>query len=136
MVGWSAQGLALVLLLALQTAAVVAAQTNPAAPLPALPSVVLETFPESARVAIQRAIDLAKAHADDAAACGALGMTLQAWEQWETAHTAYERANRLSAQNADWLYLDGVVLQRMGRPAERASDISVSWRWRRNPCRP
>ena len=117
MVGWSAKGLPLVLLLALLPLPV-AAQTNPAAPLPALPSVVLETFPESARVAIQRAIDLAKARADDAAACGALGMTLQAWEQWETAHAAYERAHRLSAQDADWLYLDGVVLQRMGRPAD------------------
>jgi len=117
MVGWSAQGLPLVLLLALLPLRV-AAQTNAAASVPALPSVVLETFPESARVAIQRAIDLAKAHADDAAACGALGMTLQAWEQWETAHTAYERASRLSAQDADWLYLDGVVLQRLGRPAD------------------
>ena len=47
MVGWSAQGLPLVLLLALLPLPV-AAQTNPAAPLPALPSVVLETFPESA----------------------------------------------------------------------------------------
>ena len=115
--GWVAKGLPLVLLLALLPPRVVA-QTNPAASLPALPSVVLETFPESARVAIQRAIDLAKAHADDAETCGALGMTLQAWEQWETAHTAYERATRLSAHNADWLYLDGVVLQRMGRPAD------------------
>ncbi len=115
--GWSAKGLPLVLLLALLPAGV-AAQTNPAAPLPALPSVVLETFPENAREAIQRAIDLAKAHADDAAACGALGMTLHAWEQWETAHAAYERANRLSAQDFDWLYLDGVVLQRMGRHAD------------------
>ena len=52
---------------------------------------------------------------------GALGMTLQAWEQWETAHAAYERAQSLSAQTADWLYLDGVVLQRLGRPAEAAS---------------
>lgn len=115
--GWSAKGLPLILLVALLPPPLLA-QTKSAASLPALPTVVLETFPENARVAIQRAIDLAKARADDAAACGALGMTLQAWEQWETAHTAYERANRLSAQDTDWLYLDGVVLQRLGRPAD------------------
>jgi len=47
-------------------------------------------------------------------------MTLHAWEQWETAHAAYTRAQSLASETADWPYLDGVVLQRLGRAAEAA----------------
>ena len=118
MFGWSVRGLPLVLLLLSPR---LAAQTKPAASLPALPSVVLETFPEDARDAIARALGAASAHPADAAASGALGMTLQAWEQWETAHVAYQRAQRLADTAPDWPYLDGVVLQRLGRPAEATS---------------
>jgi len=47
-------------------------------------------------------------------------MTLQAWEQWEAAHLAYRRAHVLAPTSADWQYLDGMVLQRLVRPAEAA----------------
>jgi protein O-GlcNAc transferase len=47
-------------------------------------------------------------------------MVLQAWEQWEPAHLAYQRAHVLAPSSADWQYLDGMVLQRLVRPAEAA----------------
>src|SRR4029077_10291939 len=48
------------------------------------------------------------------------GITLQAWEQWEASHLAYQRAQVLAPTSADWQYLDGMVLQRLVRPAEAA----------------
>ena len=56
----------------------------------------------------------------DPLAAGGLGITLQAWEQWEAAHAAYLRAQALAPDVADWWYLDGMVLQRLVRHAEAA----------------
>ena len=61
----------------------------------------------------------------------ALGITLQAWEQWEAAHAAYQRAQALAPEAADWRYLDGMVLQRLVRHAEAAERSSGPWRLRR-----
>lgn len=90
-----------------------------AQPLPPLPVVALEEFPEASRAALRPAFDRAKREPDDEGAVGRLGMTLQAWEQWEPAHAAYQRAIGLSRDGRDawkWKYLDAVVLQRLARP--------------------
>lgn len=85
---------------------------------PPLPDLALERFPPASREALARVLTQARLAPDDAAAVGALAMTLQAWEQWEAAHAAYQRARALGgARDAlpRWAYLDGVVLQRLGR---------------------
>jgi tetratricopeptide (TPR) repeat protein len=91
--------------------------------LPSLPVVALDQFPEASRAALRPAFDRANRAPDDEEAVGQLAMTLHAWEQWEPAHTAYERAIGLSSSLANggrdawkWKYLDAVVLQRLARP--------------------
>jgi tetratricopeptide (TPR) repeat protein len=108
-----------ILLLAL-VAAVSPAQSKPSAP--PLP-VVLETFPAAAREAVSRLYKEASARPADAGAAGAVGRMLHAWEQWDSAHQAYERAAALAPSNFDWNYLDAVVLQRLARYDGAASAL-------------
>jgi tetratricopeptide (TPR) repeat protein len=111
---------ATVLVAALLNAPPALAQPGAARKLPPLPVVALDTFPPDARTAIDTALAEAMRHPRDAAAAGGLGITLQAWEQWEAAHTAYQRAQMLTPASADWWYLDGVVLQHLVRLAGAA----------------
>jgi tetratricopeptide (TPR) repeat protein len=90
------------------------------ADLPALPIVAVDTFPAAARAAIDEALGDATRRPRDADAAGRLGMTLHAWEQWEAAHLAYERARTLAPVSADWPYLDGMVLQHLVRLPDAA----------------
>jgi tetratricopeptide (TPR) repeat protein len=103
--------IALVALLALQAGA---------APLP------LETYSDGARDVIEPAYRTARERPGDASAQGRLGMALQAWEQWEHAHEAYERAQRLAPDVFDWQYLDGIVLLRLARPADAARKLRAA----------
>ena len=59
----------------------------------------------------------------DAGAVAALAKTLQAWEQWESAHQAYIRCQALSAALLDCQYLDGLVLQRLARYSDAAARL-------------
>ena len=102
------------------TAAPAIAQPRTEPELPALPDIALETYPADARTALETALADARRSPRDAAAVGRLGITLQAWEQWEAAHLAYLRAQVLAPTSADWQYMDGMVLQRLVRPAEAA----------------
>ena len=111
---------ATILVAVLLTAARAGAQPQIASKLPSLPDIALETFPSDARTALEAALAEARRNPRDAAAAGRLGITLQAWEQWEAAHLAYQRAQVLAPTSADWQYLDGMVLQRLVRPAEAA----------------
>jgi tetratricopeptide (TPR) repeat protein len=88
--------------------------------LPPLPDVPLASFSEDARDGIDTAMQAAKAKPNDAMAVGGLGITLQAWEQWDASHQAYRRAQALAPAAADWWYLDGLVLQRLVRHGEAA----------------
>jgi protein O-GlcNAc transferase len=88
---------------------------QPASSAPPLPVLTLESFPTAARAAIADAHREAAAHADDANAAGRLGMVLHAWEQWQSAAMAYERARTLAPDNAEWPYLAAVVALRTGR---------------------
>lgn len=60
----------------------------------------------------------------DAAAAGALGRALQAWEQWDAAHQAYSRAQALSPRTFDWHYLDAVILQRLARHDDAVTQLT------------
>ena len=82
---------------------------------PPLPPLALAAFPESARDALMRVHRDASTRPDDARAVGTLGQWLHAWEQWDSAHQAYARAQALDPQAFDWHYLDAVVLQRLAR---------------------
>jgi tetratricopeptide (TPR) repeat protein len=86
--------------------------------LPALPKIALESLPSDARAAIAEADRRASARANDAAAVGALGRVLQAWEQWDAAHAAYTRAQALAPRAFDWQYLDAILLERIARRPE------------------
>jgi tetratricopeptide (TPR) repeat protein len=109
-----------ILAAALLTATSAIAQPGIEPKLPALPVIALETFPPEARTALEAALAEARRSPPEAAAAGGLGITLQAWEQWEAAHLAYQRAQVLAPTGADWWYLDGMVLQRLARPGEAA----------------
>lgn len=88
---------------------------------PALPVIAVDAFPLDARTALEAALGDATRNPSDAGAAGALGITLQAWEQWDAAHVAYQRAQALAPMSADWWHLDGMVLQRLAQPAEAAA---------------
>jgi len=87
---------------------------------PPLPRIAVDEFPAAARANVSRAYADAAARPADAAAAGALGRVLHAWEQWDGAHQAYSRAVALAPKAFDWSYLDAVVLQRLGRYDEAA----------------
>lgn len=93
---------------------------------PALPPLPLETYPVSARDAIGRAHREATTRSKDPEAVGALARLLHAWEQWEAAHAAYSRAQALAPRSFDWHYLDGVVLQRIARQEEAATQLEAA----------
>jgi tetratricopeptide (TPR) repeat protein len=88
-----------------------------------LPVVAIDRFPAAARAAVSRAYKEAMAQPRNAAAVGALGRVLHAWEQWESAHDAYSRAQALAPRTFDWPYLDAVVLQRLARHAEAVTRL-------------
>lgn len=48
-------------------------------------------------------------------------MTLHAWQQWPAAHQAYQRAIALAPDAWQWRYLDGLVLEQLGRPRDAAA---------------
>ncbi len=87
---------------------------------PPLPRIALDEFPSTARAAVSRAYVDAAARPSDAAAAGALGRVLHAWEQWDGAHQAYQRAQVLAPTTFEWSYLDGLVLQRLARHDDAA----------------
>ena len=83
----------------------------------------LDLFPPAAREPIGRAYRDAVARPGDAGATGALARLLHAWEQWDTAHDVYQRAQALAPRAFEWHYLDGLVLQRLARHAEAAEQL-------------
>ena len=91
-----------------------------------LPSLALDRFPEAARAAVSGAYQAARKQPSDAKAVGALAQNLQAWEQWDTAHQVYLRAQALAPGSLEWHYLDAVVLQRMARHAEAAERLRAA----------
>ena len=72
------------------------------------------------REPIGRALAEARAHPKDPARVGALGMVLQAWEQFATAAAVYADALALE-RRFDWYYLAGVVQARLAHHADAAA---------------
>lgn len=94
------------------------AQPAPSPTVQALPVITLDSFPAAARAAIADAHREAAARPNDANAAGRLAMVLHAWEQWQSAAIAYERARTLAPDNVEWPYLAAVVALRTGRAAD------------------
>jgi len=88
------------------------------APLPDLPTLRLDNFQPTIRAGIESAFQAAKLAPRDSAACGRLGMVLQAHQQWGAAEASYRRAQALDEDNFAWPYYLGVIYAEMGKPAE------------------
>jgi tetratricopeptide (TPR) repeat protein len=97
---------------------IVVSAAQPTSPAPALPIITLDSYPAAARTAIADAHRDAAARPNDAAAVGRLAMVLHAWEQWQSAATAYERARTLAPRDTEWSYLAALVALRTGRAAD------------------
>jgi tetratricopeptide (TPR) repeat protein len=95
----------------------VAAQTT----LPPLPLLALDSFPPETRDVLVRSYQAAMAQPTDVATVGALARMLHAWNQWGAAHDTYTRAQALAPRAFEWLYLDGLTLQRLARHADAAN---------------
>ena len=91
-----------------------------AAQAPPLPPLPLDRFPEAARTSVARVYKAATDRPDDGSVVGELGRVLHAWEQWESAHQVYARAQAIAPKAFEWHYLDAVILQRLARHAEAA----------------
>jgi tetratricopeptide (TPR) repeat protein len=78
------------------------------------------------RDAVSRPYAAAVSRPTDVDAVGALARTLHAWDQLDAAHETYLRAQALAPTAFEWLYLDGVALQRLARPAEAAERFDAA----------
>lgn len=83
----------------------------------------LEAYPTEIRQDLARPYADARSHPQDANAVGSLARVLQAWEQWETAHSVYTRAISLAPGSFDWHYLDACVLDRLARPHDAVAQL-------------
>jgi tetratricopeptide (TPR) repeat protein len=95
---------------------------------PAIPAVRLDGFSPHAREQVRQALEEERAHPDDAAAAGRLGMVLQAYEQFEPAATCYERAHRLDPGEMRWAYYLGWISTLLGRPADAVTVLQEALR--------
>jgi tetratricopeptide (TPR) repeat protein len=92
----------------------------------ALPQLPIEAYPDRARDTIAPLYAVAKARPNDAAAAGALGRALQAWDQLEDAHSVYQKAQALAPADFDWAYLDAIVLSELARHEDAARQFRRS----------
>jgi tetratricopeptide (TPR) repeat protein len=83
----------------------------------------LAEYPAETRAAVEPVYKAAVSRPTDASAVGALGQTLQAWQELDAAHQAYRRAHTLSPTIFEWAYLDGIVLQRLARHEDAAAQF-------------
>jgi tetratricopeptide (TPR) repeat protein len=88
----------------------------------------VEAFPPPTRDGLSRAYAAAMARPTDVSAVGTLARTLHAWDQLGAAHETYLRAQALAPAAFEWLYLDGVALQQLARPAEAAARFDAALR--------
>lgn len=75
---------------------------------PALPALALDNLPAPVRTGFERAYRKARAHPDDPAVVGNLGMMLHAHEQYRSAEACYRIARTLAPTALSWAYLIGV----------------------------
>ena len=101
------------------TAGSTSGQSTPAGAKAPLPEIDLANYPEVSRVPIARALEVARAHPQDAERVGQLGMMLHAWEQYDAAAAVYARARAL-APAFEWFYLGGLIETRLARHKDAA----------------
>ena len=97
-----------------------------AADIPPLPQVTVEALPAPTRERVAEALRQARDRPASAAATGELAMLLHAYDQLSSAAAAYERARALAPDAFEWPYLAGLVMLRLGRPAEAASGLRAA----------
>ncbi|MGH9837863.1 MAG: tetratricopeptide repeat protein [Blastocatellia bacterium] len=102
------------------------------ATLPDFPALSLDGFDPEIKERVQKAWNQARAKPRDAAANGALGMTLHAHEQYEFAAICYERAYILAPSEFRWAYYLGVVRAELGRQHEAAEAFKAALRQQPN----
>jgi len=84
-----------------------------------LPRLAIDSFPEVSRKAIGPSYEDAVAHPNDVARVGRLAMLLHAWEQFQSAAAAYQRARSLES-GFEWFYLGGLVETRLAHHEDAA----------------
>jgi tetratricopeptide (TPR) repeat protein len=88
------------------------------ASLPDLPRLNLVNFLPVVRQQLEQANTVAEADPQNAAACGKLGMALDAYEQYESAEVCYRRARLLEPGLFRWLFYLGWAQAAQGKYAE------------------
>lgn len=86
--------------------------------LPDLPPIAIDSFGVEIREQIRKVFAEAQAKPRDAEANGRLGMTLQTYEQYESAAVCYQRAQRLSPTEFRWTYYLAVSQAAAGKHSE------------------
>lgn len=89
--------------------------------LPELPVIALEGFEPDIKEQIQKARDRVQTNPRDAEANGWLGLTLHAYDLYESALPCYERAHLLAPKELRWAYYLGMTQASLGKQREAAT---------------
>ena len=114
--------------LAVTLAAIPAGPGERAASLPELPQLHMANFFPSIRQQVQQAYNAARAHPEDAASNGKLGMVLDTYEQYESAEVCYQRALLLDPDSFRWAYYLGAAEAHQGKYEEAAARLRAALR--------
>ena len=95
---------------------------------PELKALRLDDFETEIAAQLREAEDDARAHPQDAARTGRLGMTLHAYEQYEPAAICYARARHLAPQELRWPYLEGLAQTALGAHEEAIAAFQAALR--------
>jgi len=82
--------------------------------LPDLPHLHIDNFLPAVRQQVQQTYATAEAHPNSADASGALGMVLDAYEQYDSAAVCYQRAHLLDPGSFRWLFYLGSIQAAQG----------------------
>src|SRR6185503_13561791 len=83
--------------------------------IPDLPVLTPADYPAEMAGRVESAVARARGEPRSAAAAGALGMLLHAYDQAGAAAECYRRARALDPASFEWAYLDALVEVRLGR---------------------
>jgi tetratricopeptide (TPR) repeat protein len=110
--------------------AVLCAVSAPAQSPPPLPELPLDSYEPTVREPISEAYEKARAHPDDAAYVGILGMVLYAHEQYEFAAPCFERADAIDPGEGRWAYYLGRAQLYLGDHEAAAASLAEALRLR------
>src|SRR3954454_22998852 len=121
------QRMSVILLLALALARPVDARLQPTRG-DSLPRLEMDNFLPAIREQLQQAYAAAEAQPADPEAAGALGMVLDAYEQYDAAALCYRRAQQLDPQSFRWRFYLGWVQAAQGRHEDAALTLADALR--------